>query len=101
MLVIFVLLGIFVVSGAGVILSARSRAAQDEFQYTRCGECGQKVRYLASKAGRPGMCPRCKQQWILPATPQVLPVALQAADGYLVKLGQRRGAAWSRTRLPA
>jgi hypothetical protein len=40
---------------------------EEPFQYFRCAQCNQKLRFKASKAGRPGMCPRCKQRWNLPA----------------------------------
>lgn len=35
--------------------------------------CGQKVRYVPARAGQPVMCPRCKKQFNLPATPQPVP----------------------------
>ena len=45
----------------------RPRAAT--FYHCRCPRCGQKVRYRANRAGRPGICPRCRQGLPLPATP--------------------------------
>jgi DNA-directed RNA polymerase subunit RPC12/RpoP len=59
---------------AGTCLRLRPRhSGPEKFLHFRCAECGQKVRYLATKAGRPGMCPRCRQRWTLPTVAQ--PVA--------------------------
>jgi len=41
---------------------------EETYHRFRCPGCGQKVRYRAWKAGRPGMCPRCRRHWTLPAT---------------------------------
>jgi DNA-directed RNA polymerase subunit RPC12/RpoP len=52
---------------------AASRAENAaEFLVCRCDECGQKVRYASTKAGRPGGCPRCKNRLILPDVSQPL-----------------------------
>ena len=91
MLVITLLLGVFGVSAAGAFLWVRpGNARQEKFHLFRCDGCGQKLRYLASKAGRAGMCPRCRRQWTLPASAQAPPAAIQSCDGIKVKVGQRR-----------
>jgi len=72
MLPIMVALGIGI--GLGLVwwqLAGRAQAGV-EFMHCWCEECGQKVRYSAEKAGRPGGCPRCKHRWILPLEPQPL-----------------------------
>jgi hypothetical protein len=63
----------------------RRRFRHDPFRRFRCPGCGQKVRYVASKAGRAALCPRCKQACTLPADPPTQP----ANDGYRIKIGQR------------
>ena len=60
----------------------------EQFFVFRCGRCGQKVRYLAAKAGRPGKCPRCKTACTLPVNPQLLDEVAYNAAGYPVKVGQ-------------
>ncbi len=55
---------------AGLIgfLQRRKRTLRAaSYQVFRCPRCGHKLRYLVSKAGRPGMCPNCRQKWRLPA----------------------------------
>jgi len=71
------ILTVILLTGFGIALVAtglawaRQRPAREEpYYHFRCPDCSQKVRYLASKAGRPGMCPRCRQLLTLPETPQ-------------------------------
>jgi hypothetical protein len=66
---VLVVLGLLVGSGLGIYLyTCWSREpAEEPFQYFRCDQCQAKLRFKISKAGRPGMCPRCKQRWNLPA----------------------------------
>ena len=62
------ILGVIAIAAVGAFVFVRPRGlARGEFHLFRCGACSQKVRYLASKAGRPAMCPRCGQKWTLPA----------------------------------
>jgi DNA-directed RNA polymerase subunit RPC12/RpoP len=44
----------------------RLEGQQDEFLIFRCARCGRKLRYLASSAGMPGQCPKCKQNCTFP-----------------------------------
>jgi len=44
----------------------RMEGQQDEFLIFRCARCGRKLRYLASSAGMPGQCPKCKQNCTFP-----------------------------------
>ena len=37
------------------------RKEDEEYLDFRCEHCGRKLRYLASRAGMQGMCPRCKK----------------------------------------
>jgi predicted RNA-binding Zn-ribbon protein involved in translation (DUF1610 family) len=61
----------FGVLGALAFIWARWRPTPaDEVQHFRCPGCGQKLRYLARKGGRPGACPNCRKQWTLPAVTQ-------------------------------
>ena len=91
MLLAVLSLAVVVLATAGAILYVRRRQPQEEpYYYFRCPECGQKVRYLASKAGRECMCPRCGKKWTLPRQPQPFDPAAYSADGYQLRVGQRR-----------
>jgi len=81
---------ILVVAGAGAFLYFRPRSPQEEHYFSfHCARCGQKVRYLSSKAGRGGMCPRCGLRCTLPTEVQATPYALRS-DGYELKLSKKR-----------
>src|SRR6266404_5441565 len=83
MLATTLVVGTITALATGTYFYIRPRAASNRaFQTFRCAQCGQKLRFLASKAGRAGMCPRCRKQWTLPAHAQM------AAAG-AVKVGQR------------
>jgi hypothetical protein len=58
-------------SAAGVywVLRARQPKAEEMYHF-RCPSCEQKLRYAASKAGRPAMCTRCTWRGDLPLKPQ-------------------------------
>jgi hypothetical protein len=60
-----------------------------EFHYWRCPDCGQKLRYLAAKAGRAALCPLCRRRLTLPRRPEELSPALDASGGYQVRLSPR------------
>ena len=66
----------------------RPERSEERFYVFRCNRCGQKVRYLAEKAGRPGKCPRCKTSCVLPATPQDTDDVAYNRHGYPVRVGQ-------------
>jgi DNA-directed RNA polymerase subunit RPC12/RpoP len=52
----------------------RARPSDEPTMYLyRCTDCGQKIRYAASRAGREALCPRCRSRCTLPTTPQPLP----------------------------
>jgi DNA-directed RNA polymerase subunit RPC12/RpoP len=90
MMVTSLLVGV-VLCTLGAFVWIRGRRPQSEpMLLFRCTGCGQKVRYAASKAGRPGMCPRCGQRWKLPQEPQTCPPATVSYDGYQIFVGQRR-----------
>ena len=58
-------------STAGVYLVRRGRQPKaEEMYHFRCPSCEQKLRYAASKAGRPAMCTRCTWRGDLPLKPQ-------------------------------
>jgi DNA-directed RNA polymerase subunit RPC12/RpoP len=91
MLVTTLLFGLVVLVAAGLFGWVRLRSAQAElFLLFRCANCGQKVRYLSSKAGREALCPRCRQRWTLPKAPPRLAASSRSGDGYPVKVGQRQ-----------
>ena len=52
------------------IWARREPGGEGPYHVFRCGRCGQKVRYLTSKAGQASACPRCWQHLNLPATSQ-------------------------------
>ena len=45
----------------------RQRPKPEPFVYFRCCKCKGKLRFQVSKAGRPGMCPRCRERWTIPS----------------------------------
>ena len=51
---------------AGIFVWLRWRPREESFLVFRCPRCDQKLRYLASKAGRRGMCTRCGRNSVLP-----------------------------------
>jgi hypothetical protein len=72
-LTIAVGVGGLVILVAVVYMVARLLGARKTvIHHARCPAvgCGQKVRYVPARAGQPVMCPRCKRQFNLPATPQ-------------------------------
>jgi hypothetical protein len=73
---IAVIVGPLVILAAGLYFLIRALSSRTKvIHYARCPNkgCGQKVRYVPARAGQPAMCPRCKQQFNLPMTPQPLP----------------------------
>jgi hypothetical protein len=90
MIVTTLVVGILIIGAAGAYLWIRAQPSQgDGILLFRCAACGQKLRCQASKAGRAGMCPRCQQRWTLPALTG-LSAALEACDGYRVRVGERQ-----------
>jgi hypothetical protein len=67
-LLLFGLLGAVTLAGVSCWLFFRQPREEPSF-FFRCPGCGQKLRYLARKAGRPGQCPRCKQGCTFPIQP--------------------------------
>jgi DNA-directed RNA polymerase subunit RPC12/RpoP len=76
----------------GAVLYFRTRNHQTgHYGFFHCSGCRQKVRYLASKAGRGGMCPRCGRRWTLPTVSQESAYTVRSDDGYQGKaVGKRR-----------
>lgn len=62
-----ILLGVLAI-GMGLAIIYKNKRSQEVASYhiTRCQECGQKLRYLAAKAGRDALCPRCGNRAALP-----------------------------------
>ncbi len=86
------MVGIAVLFGVSVTLGliwwwqeGRLFRTEESLLYCRCEECGQKIRYLATRAGRPAGCPRCKRRWILPETPETV-----ALSTMRVRVGELR-----------
>jgi hypothetical protein len=56
----------FAVVLAYVSYFKRVRAKEEEYLYTECGKCQQRLRYAESKVGRAGICPRCRRGLVFP-----------------------------------
>ena len=78
------------------VMGRRLSVREPVYHVCRCRSCGQKLRYLAGKAGRVSMCPRCQQFLTLPATPQELSKERYLHPDYLEKA---HGAGWRPARL--
>lgn len=57
--------------------------------FFRCPSCGQKLRYLARKAGKLGKCPRCNKGCTFPSTPQEAAASALALEEGRVRFGRR------------
>jgi hypothetical protein len=69
-LMIFLVLAAFA-AGLGGYRYYRSRpAAEEPYYHFQCPSCKRKLRFRASKAGQPGMCPRCRNPCTFPAAPR-------------------------------
>jgi hypothetical protein len=88
------------VGAVGVVWARTRRSTAVQFEFFRCHSCGQKIRYLSSKAGRTGMCPRCKERWTLAKSPASLPTSHSPSSRYPARVGQviRRNS-WYRGRV--
>jgi hypothetical protein len=98
---ILLIVGLAVVLGvAGVIWTRARRSNAVQFEFFRCDSCGQKIRYLSSKAGRMGMCPRCKERWTLAKAPPSPAMTHSPNSRYPARVGQviRRNS-WYRGRV--
>jgi DNA-directed RNA polymerase subunit RPC12/RpoP len=85
MLTVLILLGTTAALSVGGCVVYRSRRAEKMARVLfRCPACGQKLRCLASKAGRPGMCPRCRERWTLPAVTQELTAQTTPCGSYRI-----------------
>jgi DNA-directed RNA polymerase subunit RPC12/RpoP len=51
----------------GYAIWKRKKRGEEEYLYTECGHCTQRLRYRAEKIGAGGQCPRCKYSLIFPA----------------------------------
>jgi hypothetical protein len=86
MLVVTIIVGVVVVAS---VVVWRFRAGAPEatpIQRFRCSGCGQKLRYLATKAGRTVMCPNCRERCKLPSDGE----AFDASREYQIRVGERR-----------
>lgn len=85
MVLIFLLAGTVAILALVGYLVVRLYAPSEEmFYFFRCPACGQKLRYLAHKAGRSAICPRCRRSVTLPATPQSVAKPESPAHSYPV-----------------
>jgi hypothetical protein len=73
----------------GLMWAGRRSARPEPYLAFRCPACTQKVRYLASKAGRPGMCPRCNERWVLPTNLETAPDPSPRGGPYPLRVGAR------------
>jgi hypothetical protein len=62
---IFVLSSVTLLAGGYGVRKFRAKKPEKLFVF-RCTRCGQKLRYQATKAGKPGMCPSCGKACVLP-----------------------------------
>jgi hypothetical protein len=87
----FFLLGTLATAGA-VLFTWRARRNRpvEALHFFRCPACHQKVRYRASKAGRPAMCPRCLEKWTLPDSPKDLAGSDSYRETSQPRVGHRR-----------
>lgn len=53
-------------AGGYIYVSQTIPATTETYLRFRCPHCTNKLRFPASRAGRAGMCPRCRRQWTLP-----------------------------------
>ena len=66
-----IILLVLVVLGAGGYWVVRSRAPrEDVLCHYRCPNCDKKLRYRASRAGKPAVCPACRVSSTLPPAPE-------------------------------
>jgi DNA-directed RNA polymerase subunit RPC12/RpoP len=79
-LAVIAIVGLVGVGAASYWFASRRQPAQEPVNLYRCSDCGQKLRYLASKAGNAGMCPRCRNRFIFPETSQVITEEAVPAD---------------------
>jgi hypothetical protein len=99
MLGTILLLGVAGLSGLGAFRWVRNRHPKvEEFVRFRCPGCHRKLRFLASKAGRAGMCPRCRQRWTWPTIRQAVSSATHWGDEYREVVGRRKLPSRSPTR---
>jgi DNA-directed RNA polymerase subunit RPC12/RpoP len=66
--VVLVAAAVLLAAGGYVWLRAR-RAPTEAVYHFNCPNCGQRFRYQAKQAGRPGQCPRCRKQLNFPDRP--------------------------------
>jgi hypothetical protein len=90
-MVLPLILGIAAALAVAGLFWARSRGGVAEEVYSfRCPGCQQKLRYAAHKAGRRGICPRCKAGCTYPTEPgSVEPPAPTARSAKLVRRARR------------
>jgi DNA-directed RNA polymerase subunit RPC12/RpoP len=69
-LAVIAIVGLVGVGAATYWFFSGRRPVQEPINLYRCSDCGQKLRYLASKAGNAGMCPRCRNRFVFPETSQ-------------------------------
>jgi DNA-directed RNA polymerase subunit RPC12/RpoP len=70
LIVMAVALVVFV-GAAYCYMQAGAGPKEEPLLYFRCAGCNQKLRFRASKAGKPGMCPRCRHRWRLPTPVEI------------------------------
>jgi hypothetical protein len=73
MYTVLLVIGVVIVALAVAIYFVNRRepvAAPSSYVYFRCPFCTKKLRFPASKVGRPGMCPCCRRRWTMSPTPE-------------------------------
>ena len=51
----------------GYLYFGKSAKSDEDYLYTNCEKCQQKLRYSAERVGRAGVCPRCRRGLVFPA----------------------------------
>jgi len=91
MLITILLITTAGILGAGVWLwTYLRRPRADQFLRFRCPGCGQKLRILASKAGKDCKCPQCWQVLSLSDDPAASSIPSYSPAGYQLRVAPKR-----------
>jgi len=86
--VVLLSVGAVLFLAAGCIWYGRRPPGEKCYFFGRCPKCNQKLRFLAEKAGKRALCPRCKEPWTLPAAAQRATAAPAAGHDARVGFGR-------------
>ncbi len=66
LVLVFVEANLLLAAVVWYLLTKRKRPEEEDYLYTECRGCRKRLRYLASRVGQPGKCPRCKFGFVFP-----------------------------------